>query len=97
RLAQYPRNAEVEQLRLAGRVDQDVRRLQIAVDDQVAMRVRHRAADAEKKGEHVADRQALRIRIDRRAVDVFHDEIWMSPRGVAGVEESGDAGMLERR
>ena len=39
------RDAEVEQAHVAGGRDQDVRRLEVAVDDQVGVRVADRVAD----------------------------------------------------
>ena len=45
------RDAEIEQLHVAFRVDQDVARFQIAMHDEVAMRVTHRRADVEGTGE----------------------------------------------
>ena len=71
------RDAEVEELHLAVDVDQHVRRLQIAMDHQAAVRVFHGRADLAEQMEPRLDVERLRVAvaIDRRAVDEFHHEI----------------------
>ena len=70
-------DAEVEQLGFARGRHQDVRWFQIAMHDQVAMRVLHRVADFQQQLHAPADIQALPIAPlrDRLAVDEFEGEI----------------------
>jgi hypothetical protein len=64
-------DAEVEQLERAVRCDEHVRGLDVAMHDEVAMRVRHRVADVEEQREARVDVEPPRIamREQRLAVD----------------------------
>jgi hypothetical protein len=91
------RNAEIEQLRLAALCDEDIRRLQIAVNDQAAMRVRHRVTHMQEQPQPLMKRQPLlpAVGVDGHAVDVLHDEVRHPVRCRAAVEEPPDVGMRE--
>ena len=91
------RDAEIEELRLSGGVDEDVGGLEIAMDDEVAMRVGHGVADEQEEAEPAREIERGRVRVDRLPVDVLHHEIRLAFAGVAGIEEPGDVGMSEGR
>ena len=92
-------DAEVEQLRHALRRDQDVVRLQVAMHDQVLVRV----VDGRAHGAHQRDPLLGRepppvaVRVDRFAVDVLHDEVGRAVRRAPAVEQSRDVRVLQRR
>ncbi len=74
-LVDQPGDAEVQQLRLAPRIDQDVTGPQVAVDKQVAaVRILHRGADLEKQLRAVAQVQLVSLapRVDVLTLDVLH-------------------------
>ena len=53
------RDAEIQKLRFALCVDQDVARFQIAVDDVIVMRHFHRGADFQENPEPLRDRKIV--------------------------------------
>ncbi len=63
-------DAEVEQMRPALGIDQQVRRLQIAMHDQRLVRRLHRFADARDQRHAFAQRQAPRVAVARRRLPV---------------------------
>jgi len=91
-------DAEVQQLDLTVAGDDDVRRLEVAVDHQVAVRVLHRAADLTEQLEPLVHRQPLLIAVavDRATFDVLHDHERPPVRGAAAVDQPGDARVTER-
>ena len=73
-------NTEVEQFdrrRVAVDPDEDIRRLEIAMHDQIAVRELHGVAHGEKQIQPRVDRKLPRIAElrDRLAIDVLHDEV----------------------
>ena len=98
-VVQELRDTEVEKLRHARSGHQDVRGLEIAMHDEVLMRVVHGGADGLEQLETGRDVQAERIAIgiDRCAVDVLHDDVSGLVRQRAAVEEVRDVGMVELR
>jgi hypothetical protein len=94
------RHAEVQDLGLARRVDQDVRRLQVPVDDRLLMGVMDGIADAGDQLQFLphARVRARHVLAQRGPVDPLHREVGL--RAMPGVRGSrlvdlGDAGMLE--
>jgi hypothetical protein len=90
-------DAEVEQLRVAAAVDEDVAGLDVAMNDQRAV---HRI----DRGEHLQKQRDARARIQRvfaapvvdaQAVDVFHDDVGLTRRGGAAVEHARDVRVIE--
>jgi hypothetical protein len=69
-----PGNAKVDDFHVCGVVDQDVRRLEIEVDDASAVHVRKRAAHRHDVIDHDAPVAGLQRLVDRRAVDLFHGD-----------------------
>ena len=95
---QQLRDAEIEQLRRAFGRDEDIRRLDVPVHHQIAMRILHRRADLNEQLEALANEQgaAVAIRVDGFAIDVFHHEIGRSVLEIAAVDQSRDRRMIER-
>ena len=71
------RDAEVEQLRAAVGRHEDVRRLEIAVDDEVLVGVAHRVADLRHELEPAGDRELVLVAVagERHALDQLHGEV----------------------
>ena len=92
-------DAEVEQVNLSLRVDQDVGRLEIAMDDQSRMRVRDRAGDLRDERDPGAYVELVlaAVDVDRLAFDVLEREIRPAVLGDARVIQASDVRMLERR
>ena len=90
-------DAEVEQLGLAGGGDQDVGRLDVAVHDQALMRIREGGAHLFDQSDARPDAGPVRLapRVDRLAVDQLHDQVGHAVVGAAGIEQLGDARMVE--
>jgi RNA polymerase sigma-70 factor, ECF subfamily len=91
------RDAEIEQLRTAIRRDEDVARLEIAVNDQVAVRepdsVAHAQENVRTRGQ--PETVHIRVAIHRPALDKLHHEVGTSIGGRAAVQNAGDVGMLQ--
>ena len=90
-------DSEIEQLRHRLRRHQDVAGLQVAVHDQVLVRVLHGVADLAKQLEPRRDRQTLLVAVlvDRLAVHVLHDEVRRTLGRRTAVEEAGDVRMVQ--
>ena len=96
------RHAEVDHLghRLAVvAFHEDVRRLQVAVDDPLLVRVLNRRADELEQVEAVADAEPVRVAVfgERHAFDQFHDEKRRSRFRRARVQQLGDVRMIHER
>ena len=90
-------DAEVEQLDRAAIADQDVRGLEVAMDDEVAMRGVHGLADGRDQVEAGGEAQPMcgAVAIDGLAGDMLHDHERHPVVGRSGIEELGDVGMDE--
>ena len=88
-------DTEVEQLDAAIGADEDVRRLEVTVDDEVGVRVRDGGENIEKEPDarFDAERVLVAIAINRQAVDVFEDEVRLRGCRDAGVDEARDVRM----
>ena len=93
------RDAEVEQLHLSVAVDEDVRRLEIAMDDQVGVRVGHSRQHVEKHTYPRLDAECPGVTpaIDAIAFHVFQHEIGLASRRHAGIDQMCDVGVLQPR
>ena len=93
--------AEVEQLRVAARRDEDVRRLDVAVDDARRMRGVERIGDLHADVDDGSDRKrsAREPFVQREAAEQFHYEIRASVGfgGLADVVNRADIRMIEPR
>ncbi len=74
-----------------------VRRLDVAVDDQVLVRVLHGGADVTKELEARRGVEPVRVAVvdDRLPLDVLHREVRPAVRRAATVEQARDERMLE--
>jgi hypothetical protein len=95
-------HAEVDDLghRLAVRLGhQDVRRLEVAVDDRLLVRVLDTLADMDEQFEPPAQAHLLLVAVDveRHALDVLHHEVRTALVGRAGVEHLGDGRVVHHR
>ena len=90
-------NPEIEQLGLAVIRHEDVDRLEVAVDNQWAMRVLDSVADFAEQVQALGDPQALSVAVlgDRYAFDILHDQEGPAGPGLTSVEKAGDVGVLE--
>ncbi len=88
---------EVEQPRSAVDANQDVRRLEVPVDDRSGVGERNRFEDGEEKPHPLMEPEGfLACVVDQiRSADVLERQIPASARGPAGVVEPRDAGMFE--
>nr|WP_174839751.1 hypothetical protein [Solimonas terrae] len=90
-------NAEVEQLRLAVRCHENVRRFDVAMHDQVCMRMADGGADLQEQGD--ARRQielpGVAPAIDAIALDILDCQIELAARQDAGIEQTRDVAMRE--
>ena len=98
RLAGRPRDAEVGELGAALRVEEDVRGLQVAVDDPVRVRMGEAGGDLGREplrlevGQRPTAAEAL---LERAAAEVFEDEV-RPALGLADVVDPGDVRMGQR-
>ena len=88
-------DAEVEELHLAGVRDEHVRRLDVAVHDEAAVRRVHRVAQREREPDHVPRRGAATVLGDRDALHALHHEVRPSVGGGPRVEEARDVRVVE--
>ncbi len=90
-------DAEVEQLHLPLGGDDDVRRLEIAVDDEVLVRVLHRSPDGERELQALAHVEplAVAVRVDRQPLDELHREVRLAGVGATAVQQACDPRVLE--
>src|SRR5260370_23086612 len=96
---QQLRRAKVEKLGHPITGDKDIARLQVAMNNQVAMRVFNRGADLKEKADPVryAELGGVAVAIDRAPIYVLHDEIWIAVGPTAALEQPGDVRMIELR
>jgi hypothetical protein len=88
--------SKVQQLDRAFFIDQYIRRLQIEVNDQVAVGIRDRIADLQKQLDPLANVESLGvgILIEMNAIDVLHHEIRLAAIAEASVEHAGNVFMV---
>ena len=80
RAVEQLRDAEVEELHLAVGRDEDVRRLEVAVDDEVLVRVADGVAHHLEEREPASSERlrVVAVAVDRLAVDELHREVRQS-------------------
>ena len=93
------RDAEIEQLHDAGRCHQNVRGLQIAMDNQMLMRVLNGRAHSAQQRHAVGECHVplIAVDVDRLSVDVFDDGVGKAFVGGPAVEQPGNVRMIEAR
>ena len=79
-------DTEIEKLRLTCGVDQDIGGFQIAMNDEISMRIRHCFANLEKQPEDFARIQSGNVPVHTSSIHILHHQVWL-PCGVARVEE----------
>ena len=92
-------DAEIEQLWISFIGDEDIRCLDVAVHDQIAVRIVNRRANRDEQLEALAyeQRAAVAVTIDGFAIDILHDQVRCAVLEVAAVDEARDRAMIERR
>ena len=97
--AQQLRDAEIEQLHLAVARHEYVRGLEIAVNDEVTVRVRHRRDHVYEQAHAIDDRQRLRLAIviDARTIDIFQRQERHTVDTSPCIEKSRNVRMSETR
>ena len=87
--------AEVEQLDVAVAADEHVGRLEVAVHDQVGVRVGDGLQDIEEQAQPGLDAERVlgAVAVDALTVDVLDDEIRLARLRHPGIDEVGDVGM----
>ena len=92
-------DAEIQQLRLAVGADDDIAGLDVAMRDQIAVRVRDRLRHLYEQRDALIDAQPLAVAgaVDRFAFDIFHHQIRPTLRVAAAVEQPRDAFVIQRR
>jgi hypothetical protein len=90
-------DAEVEELRLAIRGDQDIGGLDIAMDDHPIMRVTYRCTYLEEQGHPLTQREieAIAPLVDALTLHVFHGEEGAAIASAAAVDQLDDARMVQ--
>ncbi len=90
-------DSEVEQLHPTIVADEDVRRLDVAVDDQVGVGVRHRRQHLQEQLDSRLEVEPVlvAIGIDGLPLDVFEHQVGLAVDRDSGVDEVGDVGMGE--
>ncbi|OPZ08886.1 MAG: hypothetical protein BWZ07_03087 [Alphaproteobacteria bacterium ADurb.BinA280] len=96
-LIQQLGNAEIQQLGISARVYQNVRRLDVAMDNECAMGGIHSMADGDKQAQSRAQVELLLndMLTDGHAVDVLHDQVGNSGIGDATIDQVRDVRMRE--
>ncbi|MCR6700805.1 MAG: hypothetical protein NVV68_06515 [Dokdonella sp.] len=92
-------HAEIDQARPSVAIDQQIGRLQIAMDDEPCMRVGERLADRQDQRHDGArvEREPLAVDVDRLAVDVLHDHVRPAAVQQSAIDQARDAGVFEQR
>src|SRR5262245_55810016 len=90
-------DAEVEQLGCAGRIDQNIAGLKVAVNDEMTMRVFDSRADRQKQSQPLLDAKLLFVGVLRNpgALNVLHHEVRSSILGGTAIEQPCDVRMLQ--
>ncbi len=72
--------------------DQHIRRLDVAVDDPLLVRMLHGMTDLHEQFQPLVDRQVVLVAVlgDRDAANQFHDEVRAARVGRPGIEHAGD-------
>src|SRR6187455_740280 len=94
------RDAEVEQFRYTVRRYQDISRLDVAMDDELAVRVVHRVAHDAEQSQALGRGELVRIAIivnGFSALDQFHHEVRQAVFGRAAIEQPSDVRMVQSR
>ena len=96
-LSEQLRNAEIEQLYGAFAGDEDVCRLQVAMNDEMAVRVANRSKHALEQGDSCfeAKFKSIAVSVDRLTLDIFEHEVGLRIVDDPGIDEARDIGMIQ--
>src|SRR5215472_6376306 len=72
-------------------------RLEVAMDDQIAVRITHRLTGFTEQHAALLDREIalFAVRVDRNALDIFHDEERCAVPGRASIQKPRDIGVIQ--
>ncbi|WP_251044528.1 MULTISPECIES: hypothetical protein [unclassified Lysobacter] len=92
-------DAEIDQMRASVGADQHIRRLDVAMDDALRMRVAQRFADLDQQIHAFAHAGVAAVApgVHGDAIDVAHGEPRVAVGVDATIEQGGDAGMFQPR
>src|SRR5215475_1460093 len=90
-------DAKVQELWLAVRRDENVRWFEVAMNNQILMRVMRRRTGGAKELQPLSDRKLapVAVNVNRLSFDVFEREPGQAVFGRAAVEQTGNVGMVE--
>ena len=91
-MVQQLRDAEVEQLRRAVGRDKNVRGLEVAMDDQILVRVLDGGAEIDEELQPLAQVELplVAVLIERLAFDVLHYQVRLAVLRLARIDQSRD-------
>src|SRR5262249_31476893 len=92
-------DAEVQQLHMPVTSDENVRWLEVAMNDEARMRVRHCVEHLQEESDTflLPEHARSHVCIDRLSVDVLEHEVRLTARTHARIEQPCDAGMGKAR
>jgi hypothetical protein len=98
RLLEDLRDAEIEQLRMTVGRNENVRRLEITVHDEPAVRIVHGVRDSAEERKPFLDREPVTVAVlvYRLSFDVLHDQVRPAVGRDAAIVQSSDVRMIER-
>src|SRR6266446_8311370 len=87
----------IRQARDALGSNQDISRLEVAVNDQVLMGIVDGSADVLEESEALGGAELVRVAVgvDRLPLNVLHDEVGERIFGGAAIQQAGDIGMVQ--
>src|ERR671920_1149795 len=92
-------DAEIEEFHRAIWGDENIRWLEVAVDNEVRVRVGYGIEHLLKEHEALADTELvfIAILIDPKAIHILEDQVWLAAVSHARVEKAPDVGMPQQR
>ena len=92
-------DAEIKQFRSAIGGNNNIAGLDVAMRNEIAMRVRDRLCDLHEHRDTLIHIQPFAVTgaVDRFALDIFHDQIRPALRVTAAVQQPGDTFVIQRR
>ena len=94
---QQARDAEIQQLGLPRGIDEQIGRLDVAMDHQTLVRIGHRGTDLQEQPDATAHIQRMRLApaVDALAIDIFHRQERLALGIAAGVDQIRDVGVIQ--
>ena len=90
-------DAKIQQFGSAVGADKNIRRLQIAMNHQLAVRVFHRGANLETELDALPQVRLMKLTpaVERESLDILHYQIGLAVFKHASVEQPRDRGMIQ--